>query len=388
MKFACQIQLFLLFPLFFAGGSVGFAANHTPEPAASVVTDSLVSKPKKQLWHGWEDWRFLMVPTVAYAPETDWAFGAAGAYYFNLPNEKKVSDLNFDGSYTLLHQWAVNVAADLYFGGKRAWQLTLRGNYSSMPDFYYGQGNESFNLLEQRISYKSQKAVLNAMGQVSLGRHWLVGGQVVLQYAKTQFPAQSPEIVGANVPTFLVGLGVVATYDTRDCLYYPMHGLFFKTVFTHYESALNTAFRTERWSLDFRHFVPLYKELVLAYRVYADMAFGRQVPFFLLPTLGGQDMLRGFNRGKYTDKFALGLQGELRIPVWRFIRLAVFAEMGNVYNWQSWHFSGPKIGYGIGLRLAVNKAKANIRFDVARTTENHDLGLNGWNFYLTLKEAF
>jgi hypothetical protein len=79
----------------------------------------------------------------------------------------------------------------------------------------------------------------------------------------------------------------------------------------------------------------------------------------------------------------MAVQTELRIPIWRFLKGSIFSSIGDVYNLDDWQWSIPKIGYGAGLRVALNKAKVNVRFDVAR--QNYD---NNWSFYLTIKEAF
>ena len=129
--------------------------------------------------------------------------------------------------------------------------------------------------------------------------------------------------------------------------------------------------------------MPLYKELILAWNFRSECAVGGDVPFQLLPTIGGQDLVRGIRQNKFKDNTLFALQAELRIPIWRFLKGAVFGSVGDVYNYNHWQWTTPKIGYGAGLRACIHQAKTNIRFDVAR--QNYS---NNWSFYFTVKEAF
>jgi hemolysin activation/secretion protein len=109
----------------------------------------------------------------------------------------------------------------------------------------------------------------------------------------------------------------------------------------------------------------------------------------MLPRLGGQDGLRGVNSDMFRDDIMMALQAELRIPIWSVFRAAVFAGIGDVYDYHNWHWEVPKVGYGVGLRAAINKAKVNIRFDVARSNVDPRWNdIKAYSFYLTATEAF
>ena len=149
------------------------------------------------------------------------------------------------------------------------------------------------------------------------------------------------------------------------------------------EGYANFQLSTFNFQIDLRHYIPLYRELILAWNFRSEIAVGNNVPFQLLPTIGGQDLVRGIRQNKFKDNTLFALQTELRIPIWRFLKSAVFASIGDVYNYNNWHWATPKIGYGVGLRACIHQAKTNIRFDVARQNYSND-----WSFYFTVKEAF
>lgn len=378
-------------------GNVALAQNVdvvSPLVEESEAADTLLPPSKfKRFVSKVSDLHFLMVPSISVTPETSWSFGVAGAYYFTAKGQNKLSDIGFDGAYTLNHQWNVNVNSTVFFGGNNRWQLWTRVGYRNFPDYYYGIGNKKDKLLSSPVRYDSDNAYLTLQPQYYVDRHWSVGGNLVMYYdnAHTGIPLSDyglDHVYGLNEQLLMMGFGFIASYDSRNEIYYPSGGLFAKAVLTYYESLLNPQYRMGKLSLDFRHYLTLYRQLVFAYQFRSEMTFGRAVPYQMRAVLGGMDLVRGVRRGMFSDDAYLALQAELRFPVWRIISGTVFAGVGDVYNFSDWIWVMPKIGYGVGLRCAINKSKVNIRFDVARNNVNTSWKKDGWNFYLTVKEAF
>lgn len=373
------------------------AADSLQVQIDSVAAENVAvadSASKKSRWDTLLDWKFLAVPTVAYQPETRWAFGVAGAYYFNCKEQTKVSDIYFDGAYTLNKQWNANVLSTVYFGGGTRWFMYAKVGFKRYPDYFYGIGNDTKRLLGERIAFSSDNVTFSAQPQCYVGEHWIVGASVDFRWEKPSTSvnldsvAQFCSVAGLDRSFVMLGLGALVSYDSRDTQFYPHRGIFFKAVGNYYEPYLGSTYRMGSVAAEFRQFVPIYKDLIFAWQVKTDFTFGKNKPVQMLPTLGGLDEVRGIRRGQFRDDVALALQAELRIPIWRFLKATVFGGIGDVYNLQNWQFAVPKVGYGAGLRVAVNKAKVNVRFDVARSNINPSWKLDGWNFYLTIKEAF
>jgi len=357
-------------------------------------TDS-IAQPKDSIkenkisrWDSLFDWDFIAVPTISYQPETNWAFGLAGAYYFNL-NKEKTSDIGFDIAYTLNKQWNFNVLSTMYFGGNKRWFMYTNVGFKRYPDLFYGIGNHTNDLLQTPIHYSSDNVYITAQPQYYITNHWIVGANVTLRYENPSTNTNLDSIssfcatTGLDKPFFMLGIGGIISYDSRDQQFYPSRGIFFKTVASYYEPYLGSTYRMGKVSSEFRQFVPIYKDLIFAWQASTEWTFGNEKPFQLLPTLGGMDLLRGVRRGEWCDDVMMAIQSELRIPIWRFFKASVFCSVGDVYNLENWQWSIPKIGYGAGIRIALNKAKVNVRFDVAR--QNYT---NNWSYYLTIKEAF
>ena len=56
----------------------------------------------------------------------------------------------------------------------------------------------------------------------------------------------------------------------------------------------------------------------------------QQIPFFMLPSVGGGSSLRGFSSWRFRDRNSLVLQAEWRIMVNRFLDMAFFYDAGKV----------------------------------------------------------
>ena len=348
------------------------------------------------------------IPVVNYSPESTWEFGAAAQGYFRLPNQERTSIVQLDGTYSLRHQWYINAQGTLYFGARSAspaWQLQFRAGYSDRPATYYGvyddphfanEGNTGIGMLRKGTPYQMQRAYLNLQAPISIDKDWSVGPMLdilVAQYnIEGKYKTPSPLVQAA--------VGAVGVYDSRDNVFYPTQGVFAKlTAAAAWTNKVEIpegqqAMINGLLSADIRHFVPLTDQIVFAWQLKAQMMLS---PLFIshltmypmLPRLGGQDGLRGVNSDMFRDDIMMALQAELRIPIWSIFRAAVFAGIGDVYDYHNWHWEVPKVGYGIGLRAAINKAKVNIRFDVARSNVDPRWNnINAYSFYLTATEAF
>ena len=337
------------------------------------------------------NWPVIGVPVITHSPETSWGFGAGIQGYFKMPEAERTSIVYGDGCYTLNNQYYISTGGTFYFGGKTPWFLSFRGGYRNYPDMYYGLGNTITEERKKGQRFDSQRGTAHIEAQLYLPAHWSIGPLFSFMHEKINSEAINAAGLQHEVTT-MWGLGVVAQYDTRDILYYPSSGIFFKSSVTHYDKALGSTARVTYLKADLRHFVPLPYTIVFAWQFTTEWALSDDVssiPFRCLPTLGGQDLVRGVRRNMFCDNAMMALQAEFRFPIWRFIRIHAFAGIGDVYNTDHWNWTTPKIGYGLGLRVGINKAKVNVRFDIARNNIYKEWNTwESWSFYLTATEAF
>ena len=391
--------------------------NSSSDKSDTTQSSFLIPHSSLNRWDALMNWNFMALPYPSYSPETSWQFGITGVWYFHTSKQStQFSDLNFDMGYTLNRQWYVNANSRIYFNTSTRWYLDAYLSAKHYPDLFFGTTNNIDSVHNPALRYTANFIDLQARPSFYISKHWLAGANLRLRYEnsiqstdnRVQITDNNSSLLTPNssLPNgfgenIFLGIGGAISYDTRSNNYYPLHGLFFKTTITYYqqfslnnsspklgevpqaEGYANFQLSTFNFQLDLRHYIPLYRELILAWNFRSEIAVGNNVPFQLLPTIGGQDLVRGIRQNKFKDNTLFALQTELRIPIWRFLKGAVFASIGDVYNYNNWHWATPKIGYGIGLRACIHQAKTNIRLDVARQNYSND-----WSFYFTVKEAF
>jgi hemolysin activation/secretion protein len=110
----------------------------------------------------------------------------------------------------------------------------------------------------------------------------------------------------------------------------------------------------------------------LAFRARNETSFvqgNNQVPFYLQPTLGSPDDLRGYDRYRFYGNGSSVLSAEYRWSVAETLELAVFADGGNVYQRPGLIGVRDARGDGgIGFRFK-NKEATFMRFDIGVSSE-------------------
>ena len=86
-----------------------------------------------------------------------------------------------------------------------------------------------------------------------------------------------------------------------------------------YEAIQHVPLLREAWVLSFRGLVET-----------TSLKNDQQIPFFMLPALGGGSDLRAFSSWRFRDRNSLLLQAEWRVMVNRFLDMAVFYDAGKV----------------------------------------------------------
>ena len=102
-----------------------------------------------------------------------------------------------------------------------------------------------------------------------------------------------------------------------------------------------------------------------------------------MPSLGGQNLMRGYFAGRFRDRKAVAAQYELRLAVWRRLGGTIFGSLGQVAaREEPLAVNRLHYAYGFGLRvLLVRQEGLNLRFDWG-------FGEDQSGFYFGLGEAF
>jgi hypothetical protein len=182
-------------------------------------------------------------------------------------------------------------------------------------------------------------------------------------------------------PSFVHGEISLAA-DTRDTRGHPSRGGFYRAAWSTFVDQDRDAFSFRRSELEAAHFIPALSNFVLALRgwlVTSNPPDLHTVPFYLQPSLGGANTLRGYPNYRFHDHNLLLLNAEGRLAVFTHVDAAMFIDAGNV---------APRVGdlnldqtsYGVGLRVHM-RGSTVARLDFGRSRE-------GWQILFRTNDPF
>lgn len=331
----------------------------------------------------------FVLPLIYYTPDTRWAFGAAGVYYFKIlaknkeEKDTRVSNVQFLSDYTqnkqldVWGQWNIFTHNENYlFKGE------IR--YRNFPDRFYGIGNNTSKHNEERYAYNLFSFKTLALKKVAKAVFLGVDYHFEKEYGFTYQPdgvLQSGSITGYK-GGIQSAVGLVGIYDSRDNVINTHKGQLLELSSYFYKPFLGSTFDFTYLNLLYQKFWQLKRKHILAVQVKGRAGYG-SIPFLDLSTLGNDDLLRGYPKNRFRDKHFAGAQVEYRFPLfWRFGGVA-FGGLGEVFN-KSADINANNLKYsiGAGLRFVVNPAeRLNIRLD-------YGYGREGGHFYFVVAEAF
>ena len=264
----------------------------------------------------------------------------------------------------------------------RRGQLSIVGGWKDARQVgFFGAGPDSS--IDDRTNYGFRQGYGSALLTVRPTRRNLLlrGGFEATRWQQEPGEGSSPSVDTVYTPATLPGLGATATYlhsqatvgfDWRPAPGYARRGGFYGITAHDYHDRDNAfGFRQVDYEV-VQHFPILRESWVISLRGLAETTFakdGQEVPFFLLPHLGGGSTLRGFESWRFRDRNRLLLQGEWRIMVNRFMDTAVFYEAGKVASRAAdLDLDGLQHDYGFGARFHT-PFQTVFRVEVARSVE-------------------
>lgn len=330
---------------------------------------------------------FVAVPVVAYFPEAGAVVGAFASPWFRFEDSPDAdkdppSRVQIVAGYTSRGQLGLEVRPQLFFDHQR-FGIEGQLEYLDRDIDFYGVGND---VASQPESYESHTVGVETEATMKLHSAMYLG--VVQDFHVTRVDDIAPDGMLATDPlsgrngSRTSGLGASFAWDNRDNPVAARRGTFAKFAALLYQDFFGSQHNYVLAKLDVRHFVPTYRQQVLALRGYAEMRTG-DVPFDRMGQLGGPNMLRGYYKGRYRDQHVMAVEAEYRLPlVWRF-GLVAFAGIGQVQsNLAKVAFADMRPSGGAGVRFMLdNDQRLNARFDVGVTPDEA-------NFYLSVGEAF
>jgi hypothetical protein len=331
----------------------------------------------------------FILPLLYYTPDTRWAAGAAGVYYFKLDardsteHETRVSNIQFLGDYTqnkqldLWGQWNVFTRNENYL---------LKGEmrYRNFPDRFYGVGNTTLKSDEEKYEYNLLSFKSLFLKKVHPGVFVGIDYHFEKEYGFTYTPGgmlESGSVQGYKGGT-QSAIGLVGVFDSRDNLINAYSGTLFELSSYFYLRSIGSTFNFSFVNVLYQKYWQIRPKHIIALQAKARYGFG-QVPFLDMSIVGNDDLLRGYPKNRFRDINFMGTQLEYRFPLfWRF-GMVTFAGVGDVFSThKDLSTENLKYSVGAGLRFVVNPAeRLNIRFDYGH-------GKEGGYFYFVVAESF
>ena len=202
-----------------------------------------------------------------------------------------------------------------------------------------------------------------------------------LPYTADLFPTE-PILALSGIPRFTHG-GFAFTVDTRDQPGYPRHGGVYRAGWSAFWASANQPLDFSRVEAEGVQLVPLVEErwtlAVRGWGVFTGTVDDQVVPFFMIPTLGGNSSLRAEHAYRFADRHMLLTTIESRLHLTEHLDGAVFVDAGSVAGTiGDLGLSTRNVGGGIRLHT---RTKTLARVDVSR-------GAAGWRFAFNLNDPF
>lgn len=334
---------------------------------------------------------FFILPLLYYTPDTRFAYGLAGVYYFSTAKSfgkdvhpTRLSYIRLLGDYTQNQQFDIWSNWNI-FTDQEKWLFKGDLRYRRFPDSFYGVGNDTKDEASEKYSYDYYS--IKALFMRRVGEHTFAGFDFLFEN-EYNFTFQDPEsslalnqVEGAR-GGIGSAIGSVVTFDSRDNVVNAYEGQYAQFSAYFFLPELGSTFDFIYLDAVYNTYHELSPGHILATNAVAQFNFG-EVPFLDLAKVGNDDILRGYARNRYRDHHFLAGQTEYRFPIYKRLGAVAFAGIGDVFsNPNDLSLNYLKYSYGAGLRFTINeKERLNVRFD-------YGFGRGENTFYFLVTEAF
>lgn len=337
---------------------------------------------------------FMPIPVLGYAQETGFEFGLGALYSFYMDRKDTANrSSNFSGtaSYSTKKTYNLTLKGDAWTPGNR-YHFIGEIKFKKTPFNFYGLSNNTNQIDEDRLVQQQMKIQLdaektfikNAYTGISIGFEDYNFTDKVVGGIYSTSPILYDRAGGS-----VLYLGVSQSYDTRNSNNYPTKGFFGRVTYQYAPDIYGGSnFTGSQIKVNVRNFWSLTPKVVLGVQGLYQTVQGTKTPFYLLPQLGNDEMMRGYYTGRYRDENLMAAQAELRYRFMNRFGLVAFAGGGKVFANGNFSLDELKPNYGFGGRYFFDTAKGlSVRLDYGvgekKAGEKRQSGV-----YISLAEAF
>lgn len=353
-------------------GTVAFLSGSTL--LAAQVTDSTTGRT-----------RTIALPAIGSAPETGLQFGATVLSVREFPQkeQRRPATVQVTAIRTVKGQVRVSLDAERWTVNNR-WRMALNSAWQRFPLAYFGIGADTPESARELYSPSGFETTITVQRRLTRSLFAVIAPRVV----STRIAA--PDSTGALHTSAIVGssggrtveiaTGLLA--DTRDNLFAPRNGQFTQVQVARANDAIGSDFTYTRMRADARLYRSIGAHTFAAHALVHGTTPGAS--FDQMPLVGSSDIMRGYARGRYRDRWLAASQVEYRSPYATRVGGVLFAGAGTVDSTVSGLASSRLLAtYGAGARVLLDRRQRTaVRVDYARGSS----GARG--LYIGFNQAF
>lgn len=329
--------------------------------------------------------RALPQPIISYTPETGLLLGASA----NLIWDTKSDDSSVFRQQPIVLQPSIayglggkqlisGVFIEAYPQGK--WHFVNRLSYiNNGNNYYFGLGNDAEE--NNRIGYRSDFFKMQGSASYILFDKVFAGISYKLRHdTPIELDRENESIIeSGTMGGWLFGVGPTIRIDQRNSILYPTKGRLFELSLQRYSKAFVSSYQYNEFSVDYRNYFSvnqLAKGSTLAIQLVYNAIWGGTAPFYEMPYLSSDRLLRGVWRNLFIDEQIAFAQAEFRSffsPADTRYGYSLFAGLGDATpNFFNGYDAAPKFVYGAGFRQQlIPELRLDSRLDFALTNEGN-----------------
>ena len=283
---------------------------------------------------------------------------------------------------------APKISAGRYFANFYA----VHHDFPRLP--YYGPGPDSKK--SGRTDFRFEDTAVDATFGVRPAKHLTLGSSAGYvfnnvghgtdpRYASTELVYSPAQATGIDAQSDYLRTGVFAQYDWRDNPDGPRRGGNYFAQFHDYRDRSLGLSNFRRLDLEAQQYVSaLNHRRVFAFRAKSALTFadgGQPIPFYMQPSLGGSEDLRGYRAYRFRGDNLVAMNAEYRWEVFSGLDMAVFGDAGQVFMKKS-NLSLRDMESDVGVGFRFNQRnKTFLRLDVGFSHEGFQVWVKFNNIF-------
>ncbi len=324
---------------------------------------------------------YTISPVFGYDPSLGYLLGGAFFYWPILDkgtmfNTQLINTL--DGQMKLIANYeAVHFKNKYSFGAK--------GFYRTFTDDYFGEGSNA----QDSSRFKLNHNIIDA--KVYLKYDIIKNTYLYFETAlRNKTESFALDMEGKDMDTKIseaetnLNFSVKISYDNRDFDPTPRSGGNIDLSLDYLPVGLATLSQNNnllQLNLNSTYFKQLYfPKVILGLHFSAGTTLAGNPSYLYRYKIGGDYLLRGYYVNRFRGAHFYHATTELRLPIYKIVSMAFFADFGDVADKKVSDFGTTKISYGTGVRFQLTEM-AKLRFDFGFQPE-------GWGMFFTFNEAF